>query len=185
MLVDESPVGTAPLGPVEVTPGEHAVRVRLPGYSEFTDVVTVARGQEVRVAVELFPLAHVVAVESTPSGARVFVGDRFAGETPTEVELLGGSHTLRLRLRGFEDAVRTFEAVAGQRETWAVTLVALPEPGPAQWYEDPMFWVATGAGVLAVAAIVVVVAAAAAPSPSALEQFCAPEGRCIRFDPSF
>lgn len=185
VLIDESAIGTGPLAPVDVEPGEHAVRVRLQGYSEYTDVVTVARGQELHVPVDLIPLAHVLGVTSNPPGARLFVDDRFAGETPTDVELVDGSHALRLSLRGFEDALRTIEAVAGSRDTWAVDLVALPEQGPAQWYEDPIVWIVTGASVVAVTVLVIVIAVAAQPSASQLDQFCMPEGRCIRFDPPF
>ncbi len=185
VLVDESTVGTGPLQPVDVEPGEHSVRVRLQGYSEYTDVVTVGRGQELHVPVDLIPLAHVLAVTSTPPGARLFVDDRFAGETPTDVDLVDGSHALRLSLRGFEDALRSIEAVAGSRDTWAVDLVALPEQGPAQWYEDPIVWIVAGASVVAVTLLVVVIAVAAQPTDGAFREFCPTETSCIRFDPMF
>jgi hypothetical protein len=185
VLIDERSVGVGPLGPIDIDPGQHAVRVRLQGYSEYTDVVSVAPGQELHVPVELIPLAHVLAVTTTPAGARLFVDDRFAGETPTDVELVDGSHALRLSLRGFEDVVRTIEAVAGSRDTWTVELVALPEQGPAQWYEDPIVWIVAGASVVAVTVAVVAIAIAAQPSAPQIDQFCMPEGRCIRFDPPF
>jgi len=185
VLIDESPIGTGPLEPVDVEPGEHSVRVRLQGYSEYTDVVTVGRGQELHVPVDLIPLAHVLGVTTNPPGARLFVDDRFAGETPTDVELVDGSHAMRLSLRGFEDALRTIEAVAGSRDTWTVDLVALPEQGPAQWYEDPIVWIVAGASVVAVTILVIVIAVAAQPGAGALNDFCMPEGRCIRFDPTF
>lgn len=185
VLVDEQSVGLGPLGPIDVNDGEHAIRVRLQGYSEYTDVVTVARGQELHVPVDLIPLAHVVAVESTPPGARVFVDERFAGETPTDIELIDGTHELRLSLRGFEEVTRTIEAIAGNRDSWSVELVALPEQGPAQWYEDPIVWVIAGASVVAVTVAIIAIAIAAQPSASQLDQFCQPEGRCIRFDPPF
>ena len=185
VLIDESSVGVGPLGPVDVEPGEHSVRVRLQGFTEYTDVVTVARGQELHVPVDLIPLAHVLAVTSTPPGARLFVDDRFAGETPTDVELIDGEHALRLSLRGFEDTLRTLTAVAGQRDTWAVELVAIPEQAPPQWYEDPIVWIVAGASVVAVAVLAIVIAVVAQPSDSQLDQFCMPEGRCIRFDPMF
>lgn len=185
VLIDEASVGVGPLGPVDVEPGEHSVRVRLQGFTEYTDVVNVARGQELHVPVDLIPLAHVLAVTTTPPGARLFVDDRFAGETPTDVELIDGEHALRLSLRGYEDALRTLTAVAGQRDTWAVDLVALPEQAPPQWYEDPIVWIVAGASVVAVTVLAIVIAVVAQPSDSQLDQFCMPEGRCIRFDPTF
>ena len=185
VLVDEAPIGVGPLGPTDVEPGEHTLRVRLQGYTEYTDVINVPRGEELHVPVDLIPLAHVLAVTSTPAGARLFVDDRFAGETPTDVELIDGSHALRLSLRGFEDALRTIEAMAGQRDTWNVELVALPEQAPPQWYEDPIVWIVAGASVVAVTVLAIVIAVVAQPSPSQLDQFCMPEGRCLRYDPAF
>jgi hypothetical protein len=126
----------------------------------------------------------VLAVTTTPVGARLFVDDRFAGETPTDVELIDGTHALRLSLRGYEDALRTIEAIAGQRDTWSVELVAVPEQAP-QWYEDPIVWIVAGASVVAITVLAVVIAVVAQPSASQLDQFCMPEGRCIRFDPTF
>lgn len=185
VLIDEASVGVGPLGPVDVEPGEHSVRVRLQGFTEYTDVVTVARGQELHVPVDLIPLAHVLAVTSTPVGARLFVDDRFAGETPTDVELIDGEHALRLSLRGYEDVLRTITAVAGQRDTWSAELVAIPEQAPPQWFEDPIVWIVAGASVVAVTVLAIVIAVVAQPSESQLDQFCMPEGRCIRFDPTF
>jgi hypothetical protein len=56
VLVDEATVGVGPLGPVDTTPGEHTVRVRLQGFTEYTDVVNIERGQELHVPVDLIPL---------------------------------------------------------------------------------------------------------------------------------
>lgn len=183
VLLDEMSIGVGPLGPIDVNPGEHTVRVRLQGFSEYTDVITVARGQELHVPVDLIPLAHVLAVTTTPTGARLFVDDRFAGETPTDVELLDGEHALRLSLRGYQDVLRTVQAVAGQRDAWNAELSLLPEQAPPQWYEDPVVWIVAGASVVAVAALAIVIAFVAQPTPSQLDEFCAGD-RCIRFDPS-
>jgi hypothetical protein len=185
VFVDERPVGVGPLGPLTVDPGEHVVRVRLQGYTEHTEVIEVPRGAQRRLAVDLIALAHVVAVTTTPAGARLFVDDRFAGETPTDVELIDGAHSLRLTLRGYEDAVRTLEAMAGHRDVWTVELTALPEQAPPQWYEDPVTWIVTAASVVGVTALAVVIAVFAQPSSTELDQFCMPGDRCLRFDPVF
>ncbi len=180
--IDEQVVGVGPMGPVDVAAGQHTVRVRLEGYSEYTDVIEVGAGQEVRIPVDLFALAHVLVVATTPEGARLFVDERYRGDTPLDVDLADGEHQLRLSLHGYEDALRTIQAVSGERSRWDLELVAIPEQGPPQWYEDPIVWIVTGVSVVAVVALAIVIAVVAQPSANALDEFCAGD-RCIRFDP--
>lgn len=182
VLIDEERVGVGPMGPVTVTPGPHTIRVRLEGFTEYTDVIDVAEGQDFHVPVDLFPLAHVLVVESNPVGARLFVDERYAGDTPLDVELLDGEHQLRLSLLGYEDVRRAFSAVSGQRDRWSVELELLTEQGPPEWYEDPVIWIVTGVSVVAVVTLAIVIAVVAQPGPNALDEFCAGD-RCIRFDP--
>jgi hypothetical protein len=127
VLVDDQLVGTTPLDPVTLAPGSHTLRVRLPGYTEYTDVVSIASGRPTEVAVDLFPLSQVLAVTTEPPGAHVYVDGNFMGESPVEFDLLEGTHSLRVTSRGFEEAIREVEARAGSREEINLQLVALPE----------------------------------------------------------
>lgn len=186
VLVDEAPVGTMPLDPVMVAPGSHTLRIRLAGYSEYTDVVTVVAGEITDVWVDMIALSEVLAVETTPEGAHVFVDGTFLGDTPTEVELIDGERTLRLVLPGFEEITRTVTAVAGTHDTLTLTLNAIPEDDGEQWYESPITWGAVGGGVALVVLIIVIVAVTTQSSGSQLDQFCAGGTHaCIRLDVSF
>lgn len=190
VIVDERPVGTTPLDPIAVAPGSHTIRVRMPGYTEYTDVVQVQAGRATDVAVELLPLSHVLSVTTEPAGAHVFVDGTFMGETPVEFDVLEGTHALRLVLHGYEEVVRQVEARAGTRSALHFDLVAQPGAGPAtgprlaQWYEEPVTWVAVGGGAVAIALVVSIVAVAASSSSgSQIDAFCA-EG-CIRHVPAW
>lgn len=186
VLVDEELVGTMPLDPVMVAPGSHTLRIRLAGYSEYTDVVAVVAGEITDVWVDMIALSEVLAVETTPAGAHVFVDGTFLGDTPTEVELIDGERTLRLVLPGYEEATRTVTAVAGTHDTLTLTLSAIPEDDGEQWYESPITWGAVGGGVALVVVIIVIVAVATQSSGSQLDQFCAGGMQpCIRLDVTF
>jgi tetratricopeptide (TPR) repeat protein len=105
-------------------------------------------------------LAPMVTVQSTPSGADVFVGEigeEPVARTPAELELAEGEQTVVIRLEGFRVARRELSLENGQYETVEVELEELrqladePEkpvqadsegPGLATWG-----WIATGTGV--------------------------------------
>ena len=176
VLVDEATVGFTPLDPLELPPGEHTVRVRRPGYTEFDDVVVVAAGREAVVPVELIALAMVVTVRSTPDESRVFVDGTFRGNTPIELELIEGEHELRVAAPRFREHTRTITAIPGELELVDVTLEALPEellnPRAPEWYEEPVTWIAIGGGAAALAVIIVIVAVVTQQPGPPLQDFC-------------
>lgn len=187
ILIDEQRVGIAPVdAPIETTAGEHALRVRLEGFSEYTDVIQVAPGQDLRVPVDLIPISHVLTVESEPAGARVFVDENYAGDAPTELELREGNHTLRLSLAGYESLTQPFEATAGHRDALHLTLTLLPPPSEPQWFEDPVIWIVTGVVVAVAVGVTVGIIVATEGQQSAYDVFCSdPNNPCIRFEPPF
>ena len=182
ILVDEAPVGISPMEALELPPGSHTLRVRLPGYSEYTEVVTITRGRTEEVPVELFPISQILSLTTVPEGARVFVDGNFMGETPLELELVEGDHSLRLTLRGYEESIRQVSARAGTRDSLELALVSLPDDvlaaaaaadQPAEWYEEPWPWLAIGGGALAIAAIVVIVVIATSTGGERVDDICA------------
>ena len=193
VFVDAELVGTLPLEPLALPVGEHSLRVSRPGFTEFTDVVFIAARRETVIEVDLMPVSMALTVETTPSGAQVFVDGRFSGAAPVEIDLLEGEHSLRVVATGYEDALRTVQARAGAAETERIELVALPEEvqlaaigaEPPTWYERPWTWIAVGGAALVVAAVVVILVAVTADEPSELERFCGAAGGCVEIAPTF
>lgn len=188
VYVDEQLVGTSPVAPQTLAPGSHTVRVRMPGYSEYSDVITVERGGMADMPVELFALSEALTVTTTPPGAHVFVDGNFAGETPVDVDLVDGTHSVRVTLHGYEEVVREVTAESGRREELALTMTALSEDQlrGAEWYEEPITWIAVGGGVVAaVIIIVVVVVATQGGGGSQVDAFCGQPGGCVRVDTPF
>ena len=189
VFVDDQPVGATPLEPIELAPGTHTLRVRLPGHTEYTDVVQITPGQATQVPVDLIPLSQVLAVTTAPPGAHVYVDDDFMGETPVELDVLEGTRTLRIVLRGYREVIREIEARAGSREELQLELEALPAdalalgPDTTEWYEEPVTWIAIGGGAVALAVVIAVVAVVTSGSgTSQLDLFCMQEGGCIRVE---
>ncbi len=188
VFVDEQLVGTSPVAPQMLPPGSHTVRVRMPGFGEYSDVITVERGADAEMPVELFALSEAVTITTTPPGAHVFVDGNFSGETPVEIDLVDGAHSIRVTLHGYEEIVREVTAESGHHEDIALTMTALPEDqlrGP-EWYEEPVTWIAVGGGVVAaVVIIIVVVFATQGSGGSAADAFCGQPGGCVRVDTPF
>lgn len=188
VYIDEQLIGTSPIAPRPLSPGSHTIRVRLPGYSEYSDVITIERGATADVPVELFALAEALTVTTTPPGAHVFVDGNFAGETPVEVDLADGHHSVRITSHGYEEVVRELDAESGRREVIDVTMTALSADAlrGAEWYEEPVTWIAVGGGVAAAVVIIVVVAVLTTNTgPSQIDAFCAAPVSCVRVDTPF
>jgi hypothetical protein len=192
VLIDEEIVGVTPLeGPVTVSPGSHTIRVRRPGYTEFTDVVRVRPGEHVDVPVDLMALSMVLTVRSDPDEARVFIDGTFRGSTPIELELIEGEHSIRITHPTHREVVRQVTAVAGRTDVVDVTLEPIPPEELAaahtpEWYEEPIVWIAVGAGAV-VAAVTIVLVAVLTQGGSQINDFCggAAEQTCIRVMPEW
>lgn len=187
VLVDEETVGFTPIEPLRVAPGSHTIRVRRPGYTEFDDVVEVEPGGEVRVAPDLIALAMILTVRSTPDEARVFVDGSFRGNTPIELELTEGEHSLRVTAPRYHEQVRTIRAAPGTIDALDIELEAVPEellrPPVPEWYEEPVTWVIVGAAAAAVAVAIVVTAVLLQPSDP-INDYCGEDqGLCYRVSP--
>lgn len=182
IYVDAELVGTAPLAPMQLPPGTYTVRVARPGYTEFTDVVTIRAGEDTRIEADLMAVSMVLHVSTEPEGGRVFLDGRFAGTTPVDVEVLDGTHSIRVTRQGYRDAVREITGRAGRTEDLHLDLERLSEeelreqglapPEPPEWYEKPMTWLLVGGGALAVALGVVLVVVVTSDEPSQLDTFC-------------
>ena len=186
VVIDEFEVGTTPTDPIPLEPGSHTVHISRPGYTEFTDIVRMRAGETVELPVELFPLSMVVHVTTDPPGARVFVDGDFRGETPLELELSEGEHSVRVALARYHEIVRPITATPGATDDLSLTLEQLSEqelrPHTTEWYEEPITWIAIGGGAVALAIAIIVIAVATSSGPSQIDQFCmaAASGDCVQ-----
>jgi len=130
VTVDDTKVGRAPYGPLELEPGTHAVTVTAERFLPYALRLQVpGLGKAQHLDVQLVPQWANVDVSSNPAGADVFQGTTRIGQTPMRLELLEGSHSLSFILDGFKAWDGTVEAVAN--ESQVLPTVQL-EPANAQ-----------------------------------------------------
>lgn len=102
VTVDESLLGKAPYGPVELQPGMHAVNVQSDRFLPFEDFIVIAGlDREQIMYVQLVPRWADIEVRSEPAGATIYSGDEEVGVTPAVVQLLEGTHDLTVVRDGF------------------------------------------------------------------------------------
>ena len=102
ITINDSQVGKAPFGPVELEPGEHSVDVESSRYLPFWGVVSIpGLDLDETYSVQLVPRWAEVTIESEPPGARILAGDEEVGLTPATVELLEGAHEVTLAKDGY------------------------------------------------------------------------------------
>ena len=100
--INESEIGPAPFGPIELLPGEHSVSVRAERYLPYSGVVNVpGLGLHEQLSVQLVPRWAEVAIDSEPAGARIYSGEEQVGETPATIELMEGTHQISVVRDGF------------------------------------------------------------------------------------
>jgi serine/threonine protein kinase len=98
--------------------GSYNLVLRLEGYDPYSGQVQVKDNVQTTLDLELKPhvAAHVAwaQVTSNPSGAEIFVDGTDTGEvTPARVQIPSGTHTIGMRMQGYETARRGVEASEG------------------------------------------------------------------------
>ncbi|MCZ9312338.1 MAG: PEGA domain-containing protein [Methanocorpusculum sp.] len=126
------------IGPL--TAGTHAVMLKLDGYNTYTSTVTLSPNEIRTMSVTLTqneptPSGNAgLHVESTPSGAEVYVDNVFRGYTPVFLsDISEGQHTVLLQHTGYNDWTQYVQFIAGQTVEMDVTMSPASVPtAPAQ-----------------------------------------------------
>jgi hypothetical protein len=167
VFVDGQNIGKAPIDlPVPVTNGTHSLKVSHLGFAPFIDTFTAKPGKQVKLEVELVPVAGVLHVSSSVAGSRVLIDGRYVGEVPLDVEMDVGARAIQVEKGCYKEFFQNLLAVAGKEETLDVKLDELPQNEtnpcyvkplpPPKWFQKKWVWgVLAGAAVLVAGAIVV------------------------------
>jgi len=124
---------------ISVAPGPHTILLHLPGYTDFTEDITVTPGQiasvnaafgSPAVSVGAGTGAGSLIVTSVPAGGQVSVDGQFRSIAPVTIyNVAAGSHIINLNLAGYDDYSTSVAVAAGQMVQ--VPAVLVPKSGAA------------------------------------------------------
>ena len=125
-------IDTGQITPVTITdllPGNHIYTLKLSGYYDFTDNITVVGDQTVPVMPTLILITGTVIFGTNPAGAKIFLDDVDTGLTTpyTITNVVPGVHTYRFSLADYHDYSGNVSVVGEQTST--ITIDLLPTLG--------------------------------------------------------
>ncbi|MHB8105821.1 MAG: PEGA domain-containing protein [Candidatus Cryosericum sp.] len=110
VFLDEQQVGTTPLILPHVTPGTHAIQIRMSGWDTWNGTTTAVRGSTTQVIANMMHAAYSLIVTSTPPGATVTLDGITKGVTPlTLIDLKPRNYELEISLKGYASISRTVD----------------------------------------------------------------------------
>ena len=133
IYVDDEKVGTGNVSQAVSVGAEHRYRVECENYFEKEDVVMFQKGERKSLYVELEPAFGYITVKTTPSGADVYVDDKFVGRTPYLSEVIKrGMHKITVNKEGFETAVQRVNINVNEEQSVEFKLVEGESSMPVQ-----------------------------------------------------
>ncbi|WP_232473523.1 PEGA domain-containing protein [Thermococcus profundus] len=140
VYVDGSLIGKTPIRDYKLLTGRHEVRIVKEDYEEYFMNVTIEPGEITVVNVTLTPKPALLAINSDPSGAKVYINGTYKGVTPLNLTLQPGTYEVKLVKKDYENYTFTVTLEPGEERTLSVSLT--PRFGYLTVYSTP-----AGAGV--------------------------------------
>jgi len=138
VIKDNTLQGVTPLSK-SYFPGSFPVIIRLAGYNDITDTVTISAGVITKKSYSLvaLPTKGSLDARSNPSGATIYFDNLIQGLTNVILDnITPGSHVVKLVKEGYKDFVYTVTIVAG--ETTYINPTLTPSCVPAWACELPL-----------------------------------------------
>lgn len=140
LSIDGKDIGTLPVDPLKLSPGDHSLMVKRLGYAHFLKKVNITSGKTTELDVRMQAVNAILSVTADQDDAQVFIDGRLISTVPvTELEMPAKTVELIVRKEGFKDNRQTLELEAGRdypikvklkslKKTSASTAVAAVEP---------------------------------------------------------
>ncbi|RPJ11062.1 MAG: PEGA domain-containing protein [Deltaproteobacteria bacterium] len=144
VFIDGKSVGVSPYEGKNVPPGTYKVRVEKEGYESWEGQVAVETGKAKETLARLNLKAGEIEARSEPTGGRVFLDGKEAGETPLVLkEVVPGRHRVRIAKEGYDAYEESIEVKAREKTRVDVSLkrqmgglLVRTEPAGANVYVD-------------------------------------------------
>jgi len=124
--VDEKGVGETPLK-IQLFPGTYSLEISADRYKTWRSRLEVKANQpQVLDPIQLGPADGMLVLSTTPPGASVTLGERYAGKTPVKIPLGPETvHVVQVSKAGYEKAVREVKVSSAEVKEIAVELTAV------------------------------------------------------------
>ena len=126
LSVDGKPAGNTPLK-IELPEGNYLLQINADGFKTWQTRLAVKLNQTQDITdIQLQPADGTLALQTTPSGANVTIGQKFVGKTPLNVPLSANTqHEIRISKAGYEKATRRVQVSTGKLKKLTVDLKPL------------------------------------------------------------
>jgi hypothetical protein len=127
VAIDGAHRGLTPLLVPTLDLGKHRVAVTRPGYQEKIVELDIVGATPQRIDVQLLTDSATLRVESTPTGAELFLNGVPRGQTPAVLERIpDGDSEVEVKSEGYAPFRQSIRLAAGDDEKLAVVLTPLP-----------------------------------------------------------
>ncbi|MBR58611.1 MAG: hypothetical protein CMH54_11385 [Myxococcales bacterium] len=134
-----------------LSPGRHVVKVTRRGYATRTEVITLRKGRQEYLEIDLLPTAGIFKIETNVEGARLLLDGKPFGVLPFDGDIPMGRHVLTVVADGYIAAERGMEIQGGKDYEMRFELRLAPPMAAADadsFYTKWWFWTVTGAVVV-------------------------------------
>ncbi|AFL95915.1 hypothetical protein containing PEGA domain [Thermococcus cleftensis] len=113
VYINGDAAGKTPLE-LKLDPGTYTVRLSIEGYEDYEDSIEVRAGETAEVSANLDPIGYLTVL-SEPSGAEVYLGDTYIGNTPlTGYKVRAGTYWVTIKKEGYDVYKTLVEVGAGE-----------------------------------------------------------------------
>lgn len=111
---------------IALKPGDYRLRLEKENHMTFKDQIRISPNRTLQLHTKLEPqmVYNTVTIASNPSGARVFISDRYYDVTPTRIQLMRGGYHVKIEKDGFHS--QTQDLRVGPRQANHLTVDLLP-----------------------------------------------------------
>jgi len=137
VLLDGQPFGELPGLMQNIAAGQHQLSVDAPLYRAVTRSVLVAgKGERETLSITLDPAWGKLSIDSEPSAVNVLIDGDLVGQTPLQIKVEEGSHTLSLATEKFKQYTQKFTMIA-QQDLQVAAVQLIPADGILEVVTNP------------------------------------------------
>lgn len=122
VYLDGSYRGTAPVCITEIEPGNHTLRIQKPHYETRTISINLRPGQTHDIYADLEKISGFLYVQTSPSGADIYVDGGRVLSSSSAIELDEGFHRISAEKFGYKKENSTITIIRGMTRTVSLTL---------------------------------------------------------------